>query len=120
MQTIFYFISFIYEEVVSLVGYMERRCIWDVRRFKTMVDKQCMWSINVLWIDGCCEYIADDFLSYCNRDGIISEGIAPYTPQDNGKVDRSRVLMNMTRCILKEEICQNSYGDKLYPQPNIF
>ena len=43
-----------------------------------------------------------EFQEFCNNSGIRCHLTSPYTPQQNGMVDRrNRTLMEMTRSILK-------------------
>ncbi|RDX90879.1 hypothetical protein CR513_27208, partial [Mucuna pruriens] len=59
-------------------------------------------SIKILRTDGGGEYTSHDFHSYRDKERIIHEVVAPYTPQHNGKDERrNRTLMNMVQCMLK-------------------
>ena len=39
--------------------------------------------------DGGGEYISDEFKRYCRNQGIRFENSAPYTPQENGKIEKT-------------------------------
>ncbi|RDX86442.1 hypothetical protein CR513_32229, partial [Mucuna pruriens] len=67
-------------------------------------------SIKILRTDDGGEYTSHDFHSYCDKEGIIHEVTAPYTPQHNEKVERkNRTLMNMTQCILIGQMRPKKY-----------
>ena len=38
--------------------------------------------------DGAGEYISNEFKRFCRNQGIRFENSAPYTPQENGKIER--------------------------------
>ena len=64
--------------------------------WKTLVEKQCESKLKVLRSDGGGEYMSNEFKSYCTKEGIELEVIAPYTPQHNGTVEReNRTILNM-------------------------
>lgn len=49
------------------------------------------------------EFNSNEFKNYCEDNGIERHYTAPYTPQQNGVVERrNRTVMEMTRCYLKE------------------
>lgn len=48
------------------------------------------------------EFVSNEFQFYCESNGITRQLTAPYSPQQNGVVERrNRTLLNMTRSILK-------------------
>ncbi|RDY07688.1 hypothetical protein CR513_08170, partial [Mucuna pruriens] len=98
-----YFISFMLRRYVWVYLIKRKGEAFEVfKRLKEMVEKQCVWFIKVLSTDGGGEYTSHDFHSYCDKEGIIHEVTASYTPQHIGKAERrNRTLMNMARCMLK-------------------
>ena len=51
--------------------------------------------------DGGVEYISNEFKRYYRNQGIRFENFAPYTPQENGKIERFRGnSVAMGRCFL--------------------
>ncbi|RDY06156.1 hypothetical protein CR513_09902, partial [Mucuna pruriens] len=102
-----YFISFVDDFSRKLWVYLIKRkgeAFKMIKRFKAMVEKQCDQSIKILRTDDGGEYTSHDFHSYCDKEGIIQEVTAPYTPQHNGKaIRRNRTLMNMIQCMLKDK-----------------
>lgn len=48
------------------------------------------------------EFCSTEFNNYCNKSGIQRQLTAPYTPQQNGVVERrNRTVVEMARCMLK-------------------
>ena len=50
------------------------------------------------------EFNSEDFRSYCEENDIIRQLSAPYSPQENGVVERkNRIIMSCVRGMLKEK-----------------
>lgn len=59
--------------------------------------------IQTLRTDRGGEFTSLEFESFCNKNGIRRHLTAPYSPQQNGVVERrNRTLLEMTRSILKD------------------
>jgi len=72
------------------------------RRFKASVEHETGASIKTLRTDRGGEFTSTEFQSFCEVAGIQRHLTAPYTPQQNGVVERrNRTLLEMTRSILK-------------------
>ncbi|KAG7588970.1 Zinc finger CCHC-type [Arabidopsis suecica] len=72
------------------------------KSFKSLVEKECNKQITTLRTDRGGEFTSREFQEFCERNGIKRQLTAPYTPQQNGVVERrNRTLMEMTRSILK-------------------
>lgn len=72
------------------------------KTFKTLVEKEVNKAIITLRIDRGGEFTSRDFSQFCSDNGIRRHLTAPYTPQQNGVVERrNRTLMEMTRSMLK-------------------
>ena len=72
------------------------------KTFKKLVEKELNREILTLRTDRGGEFTSHDFNNFCNSNGIKRHLTAPYTPQQNGVVERrNRTLMEMTRSILK-------------------
>ena len=70
--------------------------------FKNMVEAETKTKIKTLRTDRGGEFTSNEFKSYCESSGINRHLKAPYSPQQNGVVERrNRTLMEMTRSILK-------------------
>lgn len=52
--------------------------------------------------------MSNDFDALCERKGIVHEVVSPYTPQQNGNVERkNKTIMNMVRSMLKGKHLSN-------------
>ena len=72
------------------------------KTFKTMVEKETKETIGTLRTDRGGEFTSNEFRSFCETAGINRHLTAPYSPQQNGVVERrNRTLLEMTRSILK-------------------
>ena len=72
------------------------------KMFKTMVEGETKERIKTLRTDRGGEFTSNEFKAYCEASGINRHLTAPYSPQQNGVVERrNRTLMEMTRSILK-------------------
>ncbi|KAG7538693.1 Zinc finger CCHC-type superfamily [Arabidopsis suecica] len=72
------------------------------KRFKSLVEKESGMSIKTFRTDRGGEFMSQDFKDFCQESGIKRHLTAPYTPQQNGVVERrNRTLMEMTRSIMK-------------------
>ncbi|KAL1189088.1 Retrovirus-related Pol polyprotein from transposon TNT 1-94 [Cardamine amara subsp. amara] len=70
--------------------------------FKTMVERESEARIQTFRTDRGGEFLSLEFNSFCEDSGIKRHLTAPYTPQQNGVVERrNRTLMEMARSILK-------------------
>lgn len=70
--------------------------------FKEYVENQAKTTLKTFRTDRGGEFTSLDFTRYCESHGIIRHLTAPYTPQQNGVVERrNRTLMEMTRSLLK-------------------
>nr|GEX60086.1 zinc finger, CCHC-type [Tanacetum cinerariifolium] len=48
------------------------------------------------------EFTSNEFMQYCKENGIARQLTAPYSPQQNGVVERrNRTIMSTTRCMMK-------------------
>ena len=69
-----------------------------------MVENQCEQKIKVLRTDNGGEFTSEEFNTFCKMAGIIHQLTVPYSPQQNGVVERkNRTVMEMTRCIMFEK-----------------
>lgn len=73
------------------------------KRFKVLVENRTERRIKMLRTDRGGEFCPRDFVSYCEEVGIQRQYTTPYTPQQNGVVQRrNRTVAAMTRSLLKE------------------
>ncbi|GJW91351.1 zinc finger, CCHC-type containing protein [Tanacetum coccineum] len=51
------------------------------------------------------EFNSNEFTRYCKENGIARQLTAPYSPQQNGVVERrNRTIMSTTNCMMKEQL----------------
>jgi hypothetical protein len=71
-------------------------------KFKAQVENNCDDKIKVLRSDRGGEFLNGVLQSICDQAGIRRQFTAPYTPQQNGVVERkNRTVMEMTRALMK-------------------
>lgn len=72
--------------------------------FKAMVEKEKGLKIKSMRSDRGGEFLSKDFIKYCENNGIRRFLTAPYSPQQNGVVERkNRTILNMVRSMLKNK-----------------
>ncbi|KAG7553438.1 GAG-pre-integrase domain [Arabidopsis thaliana x Arabidopsis arenosa] len=72
------------------------------KKFKALVEQDTGAKIKTLRTDRGGEFTSHEFQSFCDNSGIQRHLTAPYSPQQNGVVERrNRTLLEMTRSILK-------------------
>lgn len=72
------------------------------KNFKTVIEQDLGTKIRTFRTDRGGEFVSHDFNAFCEASGIKRHLTAPYSPQQNGVVERrNRTLMEMTRSILK-------------------
>ena len=65
---------------------------------------------GTLFCDGAGEYVSNDIKQLCRRKGVRLEFSAPYTPQENGKVERNWwTITPMARCLLEQSGLEKEY-----------
>ncbi|KAD4584610.1 hypothetical protein E3N88_22211 [Mikania micrantha] len=71
------------------------------KMFKTSTELQYGRKIRVLRTDRGGEFTSREFSLFCEQEGITRQLTAPYSPQQNGIVERrNRTVMNATRSML--------------------
>jgi hypothetical protein len=72
-----------------------------LKDFKALVETQTGKKIKILCTDNGGEYINKDVQNLCREAGIQLQHTVPYTPQQNGVVERKNIsLKEMTNCML--------------------
>jgi transposase InsO family protein len=59
-----------------------------IKRIQAAAEKECDRKLLVLRTDNGGEFTAAEFATYCADEGITRHFSAPYTPQQNGVVER--------------------------------
>lgn len=74
------------------------------KRFKTTIEESSGLEIKTLHTDRGGEFTSQSFGKFCDENGITRHLTAPYSPQQNGDVERrNRTVMEMARSLLKGE-----------------
>jgi hypothetical protein len=64
---------------------------------------ECDRKLRVLRTDNNSEFMAAEFASYCADEGVQRHYSAPYSPQQNGVVERrNQTVVGMARTLLKQ------------------
>jgi transposase InsO family protein len=73
------------------------------KEFKAVVENQTKKRIKVLRNDNGSEFCGKEFDQLCKQCGITQQNTTPYTPQQNGVIERmNRTLMDKARSILSD------------------
>lgn len=73
------------------------------KRCKALVDKGTERQIKVFRTDRGGEFRSREFASFCEDNGIVRHFTTPYTPQQNGVVERrNHIIVAMARNLLKQ------------------
>lgn len=85
----------------------------NFKTFKNLVEKNFDKEIKTLQMDRGGEFTSQEFHDFCNKSGIRWYLTAPYTPQQNGVVEkRNCTILEMTRSILKAmKVLNYSWGE---------
>ncbi|XP_040384195.1 uncharacterized protein LOC121055551 [Oryza brachyantha] len=73
-----------------------------IRRTQAAAEAECGRKLRILRTDNGGEFTAAEFASYCADEGIHRHYSAPYSPQQNGVVERrNQTVVGMARALLK-------------------
>lgn len=71
------------------------------KKYNAMIKNKYMHSVRILHTDNGREYVNKSFEDYLNKEGIVHERTAPYTPEQNGRVEReNRTIVESARSML--------------------
>ena len=74
-----------------------------IRRVQVAAEAECGRKLRVLRTDNGGEFTAAEFASYCADEGVQRHYSAPYSPQQNGVVERrNQTVVGMARALLKQ------------------
>jgi transposase InsO family protein len=59
-----------------------------IKRIQAVAEKECGCKLRVLRINNVGEFTAAEFTAYCADEGITQHFLTPYTPQQNGVLER--------------------------------
>jgi transposase InsO family protein len=73
-----------------------------IQRIQAVCERKYGNHLGALRTDRGCEFTAGQFSDYCAELGVTCELTAPYSPQQNGVVERrNQSVMGAARCMLK-------------------
>jgi len=74
-----------------------------IKRVQAEAEKACRRKLLVLRTDNGREFTAAEFADYCADEGITRHYSTPYSPQQNGVVERrNQTVVAMARALLKQ------------------
>ncbi|GJV59508.1 zinc finger, CCHC-type containing protein [Tanacetum coccineum] len=72
------------------------------KEFKKTIENELRTTLKMFRTDRGGEFNSSEFTQYCKENGIARQLTAPYSPQQNGVVERrNRTIMSTTRCMMK-------------------
>ncbi|GJU75218.1 ribonuclease H-like domain, reverse transcriptase, RNA-dependent DNA polymerase [Tanacetum coccineum] len=72
------------------------------KEFKKTIENELRTTLKMFRTDRGGEFNLNEFTQYCKENGIARQLTAPYSPQQNGVVERrNRTIMSTTRCMMK-------------------
>jgi transposase InsO family protein len=81
-----------------------------IRNFQSAVEVESGRKLKVLRTDRGGEFTSVEFSEHCARRGVQRQLTAPYTPQQNGVVERrNQTIVGMARSILKAKALPNFF-----------
>ena len=74
------------------------------KKFKSLAEAEKEVKITCIGSDRGGEFFSDEFKSLCDKSGIKKQLTPPYTPQQNGVVERkNRTIMGLVRSMLNKK-----------------
>jgi transposase InsO family protein len=82
----------------------------EFQKFKALVEKESGCHITSLRSDNGGELCSKEFNNFCAKHGIKRQFTTPYTPQQNGVVERwNHTITEMARCMLQNRCVPNRF-----------
>ncbi|MCO5603804.1 hypothetical protein L7F22_057956 [Adiantum nelumboides] len=82
----------------------------SIRDWKAMVEKEKDLKVKSIRSDRGGEFLSENFARWCKSEGIRRQLTTPYTPSQNGVVERKkRTIMEMARAMLAHASLPRSY-----------
>nr|GEU57679.1 zinc finger, CCHC-type [Tanacetum cinerariifolium] len=73
------------------------------KEFRQRIEIEMRMKLRMLRTDRGGEFTSNEFTKYCKENGIARQLTAPYSPQQNGVVERrNRIVLSTTRSMMKE------------------
>jgi transposase InsO family protein len=84
-----------------------------IRRTQATAEAECGRKLRVLRTDNGGEFTAAKFTSYCADEGVQCDYSTPYSPQQNGVIERrNQTVVGMTRPSSSRGECLLSSGER--------
>ena len=81
-----------------------------LKKFKAFADNQSGTKLNALRTDRGGEFLSNEFIVFCDENGIHKQLTAPSTPKQNGVAERkNRIMVEMARRLLKAQGLPNYF-----------
>nr|GEZ82661.1 zinc finger, CCHC-type [Tanacetum cinerariifolium] len=72
------------------------------KEFRKYIEMEMRMKLRMLRTDRASEFTSNEFTKYCKENGIARQLTAPYSPQQNGVVERrNRTVLSTTRSMMK-------------------
>ncbi len=99
-----YFVTFTDDSTKKTWIYLLKQKSQVLESFKIFKQEvENLKSIKILWIrtDNGGEYTSNQFIQFCQEEGIIKQSTVPHTPQQNGISERlNRTILEKARALL--------------------
>ncbi|KAG6469829.1 hypothetical protein ZIOFF_070760 [Zingiber officinale] len=90
------------------------------KKFKLLTENKTEYKIKILWTDRGGEFLSTEFTQFCENEGIERHLTAPYTPQQNGVVERrNHTMMAMARSLLKGTHMPTRFWGEMGRKPHL-
>jgi transposase InsO family protein len=87
--------------------------------FQAQAEVEAGRKLGTLRTDHGGEFTARSFIDYCTKEGIQRHLTAPYTPEQNGVVERrNQTIMGMARSMLKAMGVPGWFWGRQWRQPS--
>jgi transposase InsO family protein len=74
----------------------------EFQKFKALAEKESGYHITSLRSDNGGKFCSKEFNNFCVKHGIRRQSSTPYTPRQNGVVERkNRIITEMAGCMLQ-------------------
>ena len=81
-----------------------------IKKFKVRAEAESGKKLRVLRTDRGGEFTSVEFAAYCTGQGVVRQHTAPYSPQQNGVVERrNQTVVGMTRSMMKAKKMQTEF-----------
>jgi len=91
----------------------------EIIRLQVCAEAEAGHKLGTLRIDHGSDFTSRAFGEYCAMEGVQRHLTAPYTPQQNGVVERrNQTVLGMARSMLKAMRMPGWFGGRLFSRPS--